>query len=213
MNLEITKTKTKRKRKLDPNIIRVGDKVKIITPEMFVRCGYPLCVRDMAEEVEKIFGDRIRDLMYSVGFDEFKKYEEIIRIKPANKENRNYNKIVMELARIRLSKKKFGGDKRSVHTKFVEEMKGKELFVKDTQIVKGGIYNKGWSSTDYWSGEVDYMPNYLSDQKTHKILTVSDYKDEILPYGYRYEDYDRIEAIHVEKIQEEAENKINKITP
>jgi len=211
MNIEITKTK--RKRKLDPKTIRIGDKVKIITPKMFVRCGYPLCVRDMAEEVEEIFGDRIRDLMYSVGFDEFKKYEEIIKIKPANKEDRNYSKIVMELARIRLSKKKYGGDKRRVHTKIDEIMRGKEVYVENIQFVKSGTYNEGWSSLDYWSGEVDYMPNYLSDTKTHKILTISSYMDNFLHVDYRYEDHDRIEAIHVEKIQDEAENKINKITP
>ena len=55
-----------RKRKLDPKIIRNGDRVRIVTPEIFVRCGYPLCKADLREDIAKNYGKIIEDLIYSV---------------------------------------------------------------------------------------------------------------------------------------------------
>ena len=53
-------------RKLNPNIIRIGDRVKIINPIFVTRCGYPLGIDDMIKEVCERFGKDIKDLMYSV---------------------------------------------------------------------------------------------------------------------------------------------------
>ena len=49
--------------KKDPKIIRVGDKVRIVNPEMFVRCGYPMTKQDAREEVFSRFSQQAIQLM------------------------------------------------------------------------------------------------------------------------------------------------------
>ena len=71
-----------------------------------------------------------------------------------------------------MSQQNFGGPQRTIHTTTVEKARGLVADVVDIQIRKSGIYNQGWGSSDYWSGEYDYEPPYLSDQKTHRILVL-----------------------------------------
>jgi len=96
----------KRKRKLDPKIIRVDDYVRIDNPEMFVRCGYPLSLNDMCKEVEDIFGKVIEDLIYSVrNLDKFMQRDENgkyvddyigLDLNPVDRANSGYGEIYLE---------------------------------------------------------------------------------------------------------------------
>ena len=97
----------------------------------------------------------------------------------------------------------FGGNERKIYTEEVGIHDGVKADVVDIHYVKTGTYVRGFgSSYDEWTGEYDYDPSYLTDQKTHKILTLN-YIGNI----FVKEDADRIEDINVVKIHKEAEVK------
>jgi len=56
----------KRKRKLDPKIIRVGDQVKIIIPDFFEACRYDNNIITKTEEVVEQHGKEIRDFIHKM---------------------------------------------------------------------------------------------------------------------------------------------------
>ena len=199
-----------KKRKLDPKIIRVDDIVRIDNPEMFIRCGYPLCINDMCEEIEKHFKNVIEDLIYSVSNgDEFVRRDDRENhsdkwgtIRPILHSNDDYGRIYRELAYRRLQGKNFGGNERKVFTEKVESVRGKKARVVGIKFVKTGIRHNGYSGYDYSYGNHDYEPPYLSDEKTHKILQID--LIEPVEYGNWTEGIDnhRIEAIHVTKVHD-----------
>src|ERR1035437_6191904 len=61
----------KKKRKLDPKIIRIGDKIKIINPEIITRVGYPMSFNDAIEDVEKIYRNEIIDFLNKTIYKSF----------------------------------------------------------------------------------------------------------------------------------------------
>jgi len=201
--METIKEKTERtKRKLDPKIIRVGDTVKIVNPQLFVRCGYPLSIEDMEEEVKELFMGDIDDLVNSMGFDVFTEAPRRIDFDYSRlNKGKVYRKIIRELAYIRLRRKNFGGNERKVFTEPYDEYKDLEAEVTGIKICKSGTYNQGYGGgCDYWTGQSDYEPAYLSPCKTHKILTLDRYQNDIIS---SYTNHIRIEAKYVEKIMEE----------
>ena len=184
-------------RKLNPNIIRVGDRVKIINPVFVTRCGYPLCVEDMKKEVCERFGKEIKKLIYSVQQNDNKIISNPYEIN--EKESRDYQSIIRTLAHVRLKAKNYGGNERTLHTKIVENLKGKEVVVVSTKIVQTGTYNPSSGGYDSYSGEYDYVPAYLTNVKTHKILQLEMLGgyigDWVEMFGYY-----KIEAINVVKV-------------
>jgi len=200
----------------------VGDKVRIINPIIFIRCGYPLGIEEMREEVDKHFGSIIEDLYRSVQNgdkltlrDANGKYEDgtCIQIEQSSHKrykNYKYFDIVDALAYARLKSKNFGGTTRSLHTKVIEELRGKETQVTAIKMVQTGEYYKGNASYDYWNGGYEYEPAGLTDVKTHKILTLSPVVSFSDSNWHVLEDVSdiRIESIHVEKIPNEMETPI-----
>jgi len=210
-----------RKRKLDPKIIRVEDKVKIINPVRFVRCGYPLCLKDMKVEIDKHFKKVIGDLVHSVcngdefiQADEEGKYDDGTWLRlgtiGASDGGVANDDIVEALARRRIVSKGFGGTARSIHTEPYEQIKDEVAVVTRIKYVKTGTYNKGYGGYDYYSGCYEYDPPYLSDEKTHKILEL----DLFLGEGKKSDGKLRalnsepvwIEAVNVEKIMENEDS-------
>jgi len=169
-------------KKPDPNIIRVGDRVKILTPNLFIRCGYPLGIQDMIKEIDQCFGTFIEDMLRSAGKgdkmvfrDQNGKYpdrpEDMIVFESEEK-GRDYRDIARILAYERLKLKQYGGNTRSIHTETIDDLKGKVGKVIEIRFVHTGTYQRGYSGYSY-EGEYDYEPSYLSDEQTHKILTLS----------------------------------------
>lgn len=200
-----------RKRKLDPKIIRAGDIVQIDNPEMFVRCGYPLCLKDMYPELEEKFGAVIRDLVNSVATgDEFVRSDKPYTMSKdyfGGKESMKRSKIYRELAYHRLQHKKFGGNRREIHTECKERYKGARAEVLAVGCVKTGVRVPGYGGYDYYYGAEDYEPPYLDDQKTHKILRLGNFKSSI-PSGQWSMSFGidvAIEAIHVTKLYDKAD--------
>jgi len=216
--------------KLDPTIIRVGDYIRIITPQIFIRCGYPLSKKDVQEDVIKFFGKVIEDLIYSAGHgDKFiDRHENNIFIlgntmDEGNGRNKKiYNEIVDALAYRRLIYKGYGGNERSVNVEFHKEYINAKAQVVDIKHVISGIYNRGNASYfDSYSGEYEYTPPYLSDTKTHKILGLGLLKhlrshEETGGFIKKFSPFDlnmRIEAIHVQKITEKEYHDDNILQP
>ena len=205
------------KRKLDPKIIRVGDTVKVVTPILFIRCGYPLSLADVEKEVEELFGNVVEDFLNSMGGDhlmlrdEKGKYEDGTFVgiipNPSNRKkasSKSYKEIIKDLANTRMKVKGFGGIERTLHTETYEAAKGHETTVDSVKIVKTGQYQAASGGYDYYGGEYEYEPPYLDDEKTHKILTLNLYKKN--PTEDEKFSPIKIEAVHVEKVKSKSDD-------
>ena len=165
------------------NIIRKGDKVIILSPEIFYRCGYPL---DVVEETDKILKDHAHDIAQFI-----KPFGANVEPKwswggGSYADNYHIRKIAREIAYAKVKSKNFGGHTRKIYTTTMPDYQDEEVVVENIRFVKTGIYVSG----SYYSYDGDYDPPVLCNQKTHKILDVS-----LGP------DHFEIEDIHVGKIQ------------
>jgi hypothetical protein len=181
-------------------VIRVGDTVKIITPERFIRCGYPFDQVKATDDLMTYYRDEIDALIEKV--DPNPKYRNYI---PEG----DYRALCGRIARIVAQRQGFGGKERTLHTERDETLTGLRCEVRARKVHKTGTYfpaTGGRSySVDY--GYDDYFePGGLSDEKTHVILTLQPL--------WHYDDYGcatnynpdvvtpiMIERIHVEKEQ------------
>lgn len=170
-------------------VYRYGDKVKIIAPELFIRCGYPKTIESETKIVIDEQGDQIKKMFKELGIKEIGFNSDIYI-------SRTFKKIAREIAYCRLKQNGFGGSKREIYTNIVPELKGKIFEVVDKRCVKTGDYNSPNWCHDWYYGVYDYEPGYLSNVKTHVILeiqpcdVISFYRDKKI----------EIEEINVEKL-------------
>jgi hypothetical protein len=159
------------------NIIRKGDRVKVVNPEFFIRCGYPMTKEDVLRSVLKT-GDvkKIEDFLSDFGI-----YQHFFAIPGTDikhtLETRAYtqvfDRVADALAYGILAAKRFGGRERKVFTEKKEQYLNAEGTVVGRKVVNSGYYQPGWS--DEYEGE----PAYLTNQKTHVIFDVElDYNPE-----------------------------------
>lgn len=187
-------------KKLNPNIIRVEDKVKILNPEIFIRCGYPLTPADLYEEVAKQYGEKINAFVReTLGFPpkQISTTEEEIDYDfyyDSREAGTLENKILEAFCYYSVKMKGFGGKERKIYTETSKSYQDKIGIVEKIKFHKTGIYTPG-RGPGYSAYEPDdYDPPYLSNEKTHKILKLK------FPYGYKeYLSPVQIESIHVKK--------------
>lgn len=138
--------------------IRRGDVVRIVNPEIFVRCGYPI---DYKEESQRIAEEKkleIELFFHALGLGTPTE-EEIKRVANA-------------VTYSSLQHKRFGGNERKIYTKRDPELEGLVAEVTDVRLVKTGVRVPGrFYSGGYW-GEDEYEPPFLDEVKTHRILTL-----------------------------------------
>lgn len=151
------------------HVIREGDWVRIVNPEMFVRCGYPLSIEDCKAELDDTLTPQIRAILIDqIGYD--------------GDMSRAIEDILGRFAYYDLKAKRFGGRERTIHTEYNESLKGEMVQVHGKKVCYTGTYvlgSRNWEDCD---------PPYLDHPKAHIILSVST--------GY-FDTY-RIEACHVE---------------
>ncbi|MFA7219193.1 MAG: hypothetical protein WC119_01640 [Synergistaceae bacterium] len=193
----------------DKNYPRVGDFVRIDNPQMFIRCGYPLGINDVREEIRKNHLKKIEDFITGILCEEGngnKSLDNSFGDLRNNVPSICAWKIINALAYERLKAKKFGGRERSIHTEFDKNAKGKIFKINKTRCVMTGTYSPPSGGYDYWSGEYDYEPGYLNNQERHRILMLSpcEYTENVWSMGGYYE----IEDCHVTKI-EDPEKELN----
>jgi len=204
--------------KKDPKIIRVGDTVKIINPELFVRCGYPLSRNDCVGMIKKQYESDIIDLIHCVyqGIDFIKRDADgkfpdssfVLKNDVFSDKFRDnaclssvHREIIDRLAYAKLNSLKFGGNERKILTEKKEEFRNKVAKVVGIRFVKTGIYDAGYQIADD-----DWCQSGLSDEKTHKILELTALGENRYNKWTVYGQNISIESIHVEKIFE-TENK------
>jgi hypothetical protein len=184
------------------NRIKIGDYVRIDNPEMFVRCGYPLSIEDVGKEIKDNHFIDIEKFIISIihGEDKVKNFNltDVLNKDAYLNKSKSSQAIINILSYEMLKHRNFGGRERSIHTQTVEENKGKICQVTGAKMCVTGNYVSGSGSRDYWSGEYEYEPPYLENQKSHRILSVYIPIDKVVPYGFSYDH--RIEECHVTKV-------------
>src|SRR5574343_863189 len=137
-------------KKLNPNIIRVGDKVKILNPELFVRCGYELTPnnKDLQSEVMEKYKDKIDDFIKSLFWPIQKVnasilFEEEYSYWYDQDVNTLESKIINALCYYEVKKKGFGGKERKIYTTHVNKMKDVIGKVVKIKFHKTGTYTSG----------------------------------------------------------------------
>jgi hypothetical protein len=170
-------------------IIKIGDRIKIVNPQMFIRCGYPLDLQELTKEISIKYYEEIKAFVDKIVFPEEKRTKNSlfalgIRLK---EKEREFEDIARHLAYRIIAKKKFGGNERTIYTKERVDLKGKEFLVVNTKTVVTGTYFPPSGDRD------EFESGGLTHMKQHKILSLS-------PRRYRKEELLRIEVCHVKKL-------------
>jgi hypothetical protein len=179
------------------DIIRVGDKVKILRPLFIYRWGYDNNLKDVAEEVLSKYKPQMREFVRTILNLEGKKGTSM------GDADYPYYRLASALAYEIVGSRMSQGairklfyitdeDKGPYHWLNHDFPAGSIKEVVEIKIVKTGRYiSPGMPYYDSFSGEYDPGdPGYLADEKTHKLLRVG-YTDNW------------IEATNVEKVNED----------
>jgi hypothetical protein len=190
----------KRIRKLSPNIIRIGDTIKIINPEIVIRVGYPMSFDDACKEVKELHHEKIITFLQEIYPSREVKLGKIIgEITCDYPKLKAYDKIIKALAFEHLRNKGFGGEERKLYTENRQELIGITAKVTKIFIRRTGIYFAPSGGYSY-DGDYDYDPGGLDKMKTHKILELDYWLSNLLEVNSRESNYAQIEACNVEKI-------------
>ena len=198
------KSPKKRIRKLSPNIIRIGDTVKIINPEIISRIDYPMSFEDARKEVKELYHNEIIELLNKTVYKQTLKTSSKFKLLLADISVKGwsgdvtYEKIVSTLSWIHIRCKGFGGKEKKIYSEIRQELIGITAKVRNIMIRKTGIYFAPSGGYNSYDGEYESEPGGLDNEKTHKILELDYWINEIVAIGSNY--YIQIEACNVEKI-------------
>jgi len=149
-------------------VYHIYDNIRIITPNVFVRVGYPLTKQIVKntlitkEQYEAVITMLKAFGINYTGFDD-----------GVNLSTMDYDKIVDVLAGNILRKNGWGGKERTIHIKSRPDLLNKTGIIYKKRIVHTGTYTSGYSYKGYFDDYPDYEPAYLSNRKSHVILTVA----------------------------------------
>lgn len=181
-----------------PKAYQTYDRVRIVNPLIFVRCGYPLNKKRVREtlitpEQEEAVRVMLRkfDLYYDYPIEEL--------LTTPSKKDTVVEKILDVISGFLLLQHGFGGKERTIHTEERPELKGAILRVINKQVVKTGTYYAPSYTYDYYNGGHEWEPGGLNDMKTHVIL------EGIIDDSTIWTDKDsiKIEQCHVERVVRE----------
>jgi hypothetical protein len=152
-------------------VFKPDQRVQIINPEIFIRCGYNLTKKDglnmISDEdkatIAKIIGGRTAYNLSFNGFDGI------------------YDKVLDEIAYSRIKEKSFGGSERKIFTELKEKYRNQFAYVNSKRIVKTGKYEAGYTSG--WE-QPEYNPPFLGAEKSNIILNLG-----CEDWGLSFEDY------------------------
>lgn len=149
--------------KKNPNLIKVGDSVKIVTPNVFVRCGYPLTVSDMESEVEDYEEETMMKLLEASDYASMSFYQQ-----------RAYDKMKSGFMLYLLARRGFGGPERTIHVREDSSLQYMPATVTAIKRVVTGTYHHAGGY-----GE-DYEPPYLTKTKHHRILELKTLRSSLV---------------------------------
>ncbi len=162
--------KRKHIHKLDPNIIRIGDFVKVKIPKRFVRVGYPLHAEELAA---KLMNDETPCMKAAIDMV-MEEAHKILGLTQEHTTSRyksakgSPNDIYKGIARDIVLQHNFGGGTRSAHEEDADFLRDHEYEVQDIKYYRGGEYYRGYY--DPYDG--DSEPAGLSNVYTIKVLEI-----------------------------------------
>lgn len=169
--------------------------VRIVHPELFLRCGYPLDLKGETQRIIEWEGNIIADFLKDRGV--------ILNGNDYTNDDRRWHKAVKKIANAiayeRIGQYGMGGRERTIHTLGCPGMRGEIVRVMGWKFVNTGKWFPAVHSTNY-EGEHDYEPGGLDNQKQHRILELSHGVQCYVNNEYHY--LDRIEACHVEPVDD-----------
>jgi hypothetical protein len=156
----------------------LGEFVKIVIPRQFLRCGYPLSIKDiMNQEFEEIeaacrrmvaaLENRAAPEIHQATPDEWGSL--LVAANPVSTTSATvHGMICAAIAAYRLEQRNFGGNMRAIveNDEFVPFSVGELWVVTEKRFVKTGKRYPSWSSED------DYEPGGLEGEQTHCVYTV-----------------------------------------
>lgn len=176
------------------DVIRVGDRVKIINPTEFIRCGYPLTTDII---IENHITPEQKELMWKLlATAGYKQLYPLF----TNATDYEYSKLERTFATILLKSKGWGGKERKIYTQYVDKYLNKIGIVHSKKCVKTGTYSPSRSSQGYYDSYPEYEPAYLENEKTVIIYDIA------IPIynGELFRDYVKFPHSAIQKIENEA---------
>jgi hypothetical protein len=172
-------------KKRKPGVIYPYDYVRIINPDIFIRCGYPLnkeLVKDtvITKEQREAIDEMLRK--FDIGTTHDTLYG--LQVKDTSEV---FNKVLDVVAGAVLGRMGFGGKERIIYTERRHDYASLMMRVYSKRIVKTGSYYPPSGGHDYWTGEYDYEPGGLADAKTHVILSGVICDDTVAPPEFEIE--------------------------
>lgn len=151
------------------HVYKAGDRVRIVNPELFVRCGYPLTFDDAKAffEYDKEKMESIRNFVAQICGNK----------DPHKIKHYNMDRIVSALAYTKVKLEGFGGLERTIYTKRKEEFLNKEYIVHDKFVVRTGTYygpSNSYTYSPWYGSEEDYEPGGLDNIQSHVILKLAE---------------------------------------
>jgi hypothetical protein len=164
---------------------RIGEFVKIVTPKEFVRCGYPLSIKDVMnqqfEEIEKDCARMFAALEHKPlpletvppKEDELNFGFSALAVKEvSNMSATVHGMLCSAIAAYRLEKQNYGGNIRSIVEKDGPFAVGQQWVVTKKSLVKTGKRYPSCSYRSSYDGEWDYEPGGLEGEQTHCVYSV-----------------------------------------
>lgn len=158
-------------------VYRAGDTVRVISPEVFVRCGYPWDVQYVLDHVLKP--------------PQRKKISLFLLEMHIRDGSQAHKEIYRAVGYDLLKKSNFGGNSRAIYTQRNDELKDVVCTVVTKKMVKTGEHQCGRYYEDGYGEE--YEPPQLLKEQTHVILL-------LLPLSVGNLASFWIEQKHVEKV-------------
>ena len=167
-------------------IFRPRDCAVVINPVVVTRAGYPLALEDLREELGEKYRSEIASFVKAVGLS---------GIHSVN------DNILTAIARAEMVKRRFGGNKRTLHTETIDKLMGQRVEVLDKKVVKTGTYS-GAKIVGGWDYGEEYDPPELSNAKSHVLVEIQTYTQD--HFGLLPADSYWIEARNLRKVYDDA---------
>jgi len=166
----------------------IGSSVRVVTPKQFVRCGYPLSIKMvMDRDFQEIERDCIRmfcalenrptpepEPVHAKEWD----FQSLHISQGVNMSATVHGMICSAIAAYRLEKENFGGGERQIVEVDGVFEKDQIWTVVDKKFVKTGKRYPSWGGIDSSTGEWDYEPGGLEDEKTYCVYTVTQFSGQ-----------------------------------
>lgn len=181
------------------NIIRIGDRVNVITPIVFFRCGYPLTAQIVKDTlITKDHKDAVILMLKAFGiYKDSYESEDNLTYRNTILVDKIYENIIHTMSMAVMEREGWGGTERKIYTEYNSNFTEVICQVLSKRVIKTGTYHRSSGGHDYYNGADDYDPAYLGNEKTHIILKLcTDGFNENVPMGMEFE----IEQCNVVKI-------------